>query len=128
MNPTLRRVLTAGLGSLAVTEKALARLVDDLVKKGDITRAEGEKLLGEAEKKFAEGKSTVEKTLDSGLSKALDRMGLVRKSELAALEHRIARMEGGRARSRSTTTRAARPTRRRRPTSKSPATPDEPGE
>jgi len=34
MNPMLRRVLAAGLGTLSLTEKAVRNLIDDLVKKG----------------------------------------------------------------------------------------------
>jgi polyhydroxyalkanoate synthesis regulator phasin len=129
MNPTFRRVLAAGLGSLAMTEKAVRQLVDDLVKKGDISRAEGEKLLGEAEKKWNERKGGLEKAVDSALEKALDRFGLARKTEVAALEHRIARMEGGRARSRSTNSRATRgPVRRKRPAPGSPPTSEPPKE
>lgn len=121
MNPTLRRVLAAGLGTLAVTERALRELVDDLVKKGDITRSEGEKLLDEAAGRWAKRRAGLEKNLDSAVEKALDRFGLARKADVAALEHRLARVEGNRSRSRGTAARTpARPPRR-------PRTPKPPG-
>jgi polyhydroxyalkanoate synthesis regulator phasin len=116
MNPLLRRVLAAGIGTIATTEKALTQLVDDLVKKGDVSRAEGEKILAEAERRFTTGKNEIERKVETAMSRALDKVGLVRKSELLALEHRIQRMEGGRSRTRTTAAKGRpRTTRRTRP-------------
>ncbi len=142
MNPNLRRILVAGLGSISVTEKAVKNLVDDLVKKGDVTRQEGEKLLAEAEKKVAgagkklsgagkkltSGSGDFEKAVEDALHKALDRVGLARKSEVIALEHRLQRIEGGRARSRATTQRAAVAPRRKRPSAGTFPEPEPPKE
>ena len=100
MNPTLRRILVAGLGALAVTEKAARRLIDDLVAKGDITRDEGERVLGDLQRKWnTESGRLVEKTkaasqgleqmITNALSKALDRAGIARKSELEELRKKV---------------------------------------
>jgi polyhydroxyalkanoate synthesis regulator phasin len=99
MNPTLRRVITAGLGSLAMTEKAVRQLVDDLVSKGDITRSEGERLLVDLERKWQQesgrfgekwekGRQNLERMIASAVSTALDRVGLARKSEVEALKRK----------------------------------------
>ena len=114
MNPTFRRVLAAGLGTLSMTEKAVRKLVDDLVQKGDLTRAEGEKILTEAGKRWEEGRGEVEKKVDSAVVKALDRLGLAKRSDVQALEHRIQRLEGGRSRARAASTRPGRTPRRKR--------------
>jgi polyhydroxyalkanoate synthesis regulator phasin len=103
MNPTLRRVITAGLGSLAMTEKAVRRLIDDLVSKGDITRSEGERLLVDLEQRWAQesvhfgeqwekGRQGLERVIASAVSVALDRLGLERKSEAGAPKRKT---EGG---------------------------------
>jgi polyhydroxyalkanoate synthesis regulator phasin len=100
MNPTLRRVLTAGLGSLAMTDKAVRRLVDDLVSKGDITRSEGERLLCDLERKWEVesgrfGKQLVKTREKFGrliagvVSDAINRAGLARKSEFDALRRKL---------------------------------------
>ena len=100
MNPTLRRTLVAGLGALAMTEKAARRLIDDLVAKGDITRDEGERVLGDLQRKWStESGRLVEKTkaasqgleqmITNALSKALDRAGIARKSELEELRKKV---------------------------------------
>jgi len=114
LNSTFRRVLAAGLGSLAVTEKAVRQLVDDLIKKGDLSRSQGEKLLDEARKKFKDGRGTAEKSLEETITRTLDRIGLARKSDLLALEHRLQRLEGGRSRSRASAVRVQRAPRRKR--------------
>jgi polyhydroxyalkanoate synthesis regulator phasin len=78
MNPTLRRLLVAGLATLALTEKAARRLIDDLVVKGDITRHEGER-----------ARKGLEQVLARALSTALDRAGLARKSEVDELRRKL---------------------------------------
>jgi polyhydroxyalkanoate synthesis regulator phasin len=120
MNSTLRRVITAGLGSLAMTEKAVRRLIDDLVSKGDITRGEGERLLVDLERRWAQesvhfgeqwekGRQGIERVIASAVSVALDRLGLERKSEGGAPK----RKAEGRAR-KGNRSAAARPSARRR--------------
>jgi poly(hydroxyalkanoate) granule-associated protein len=105
MNPTLRRILVAGLGALAVTEKAARRLIDDLVAKGDITRKEGERMLTHLERKWKEesgrlahtgGKARkgLEQLIDGALAKALDRTGLARRSEVDELRRKVEKLEG----------------------------------
>jgi polyhydroxyalkanoate synthesis regulator phasin len=124
MNPTLRRVLTAGLGSLAMTEEAVRRLVEDLVSKGDITRSEGERLLVDLERKWEVESGRIGKELGKtrdklarmiagAVSDAMDRAGLARKTEVDALRRKLnergakkgrsapaARRAGGRSRTR----------------------------
>jgi polyhydroxyalkanoate synthesis regulator phasin len=100
MNPTLRRLLVAGLGTLALTEKTARRLIDDLVAKGDITRQEGERVLTVLERRWDEesgrlaheserARKGLEQMVARALSTALDRAGLARKSELDALRRKL---------------------------------------
>jgi poly(hydroxyalkanoate) granule-associated protein len=110
MNPTLRRVLTAGLGALAMTDKAVRRLVNELVSNGDITRSEGERLLDGLERKWkAEsgrlGKSwgTTREKLDrlaaGVVTEAIDRVGLARKSEVETLRRKLEARKASKGRS-----------------------------
>ena len=121
MNPTLRRVITAGLGSLAMTEKAVRQLIDDLVSKGDITRSEGERMLVDLERKWQQesgrlgvkweqGRQNLERMIASAVSTALDRVGLARKAEVEALK----RKGEGRAAGKSRSAAARSGARRRR--------------
>jgi polyhydroxyalkanoate synthesis regulator phasin len=120
MNPTLRRVITAGLGSLAMTEKAVRQLIDDLVSKGDITRSEGERMLVDLERKWQQesgrlgvkweqGRQNLERMIASAVSTALDRVGLARKAEVEALKRKGEGRAAGKPRS-----AAARSSARRR--------------
>lgn len=128
MNPTLRRLLVAGLGALAVTEKAARRLIDDLVAQGDITRKEGERMLTHLERKWkeesgrlahtgAKARKGLEQLIDGAMAKALDRTGLARKSEVDDLRRKVEKLEGKKSRAtgtsrRGTTTSRARKTPR----------------
>jgi polyhydroxyalkanoate synthesis regulator phasin len=100
MNPTLRRLLVAGLGTLALTEKAARRLIDDLVAKGDITGQEGERVLTLLERRWDEesgrlahegekARQELEKLFTRALKTALDRAGLARKSEVEELRRKL---------------------------------------
>lgn len=120
MNPTLRRLLVAGLGALAVTEKAARRLIDDLVEKGDITRQEGERVLTVVERRWEEesgrlahegerARKGLEQVVARALSTALDRAGLARKSEVDALKRKLE----GRGAKKGRAAGAARPRPRR---------------
>ena len=120
MNPTLRRLLVAGLGALAVTEKAARRLIDDRVEKGDITRQEGERVLTVVERRWEEesgrlahegerARKGLEQVVARALSTALDRAGLARKSEVDALKRKLE----GRGAKKGRAAGAARPRPRR---------------
>lgn len=128
MNPTLRRVLTAGLGSLAMTEKAVRRLVNDLVSKGDITRSEGERLLGDLERKWkvesgrvgkelGKTRAKLERLIAGVMSDAIDRAGLARKAEVDALRRKLDERETKKGRSAPAARRASRRGRTKKPTS-----------
>jgi poly(hydroxyalkanoate) granule-associated protein len=103
VNRTLRHTIVAGLGALALTEKAARRRVDDLVARGDISRKEGERILVQLERRWKEeshrlveqGDKTVaklEKVLTTALSTALDRAGLARKAEVDELRRQVERL------------------------------------
>jgi polyhydroxyalkanoate synthesis regulator phasin len=123
MNPTLRRLLVAGLGTLALTEKAARRLIDDLVAKGDITGQEGERVLTLLERRWEEesgrlahegekARQEMERLFTRALSTALDRAGLARKSEVDALKRKLEGREPGKGRSGGGTKRRPRRARR----------------
>lgn len=128
MNPTLRRVITAGLGSLAMTDKAMRRLVDDLISKGDITRGEGERILVDLQRNWGHGSARLgekvgrarrelERMVTSAVSEALDRVGLARKSEIKAPKRRMDTRDAKQ--DHSTATSSRRRTGRRNPRSAS---------
>jgi polyhydroxyalkanoate synthesis regulator phasin len=131
MNPTLRRLLVAGLGTLALTEKAARRLIDDLVAKGDITRQEGERVLTVLERRWEEesgrlahegerARKGLEQVVARALSTALDRAGLARKSELDALRRKL-EGRGKKGRAAGATKRRPRRARRTPPREGGPA-------
>jgi polyhydroxyalkanoate synthesis regulator phasin len=128
MNPTLRHVLAAGLGSLAMTEKAVRRLVNDLVSKGDITRSEGERLLGDLERKWevesgrvgkelGKTRAKLERLIAGVVSDAIDRAGLARKAEVDALRGQLNEREAKKGRTAPAARKASGRSRTRRPAS-----------
>ena len=62
----LRKVFLAGVGALATTVEKGQEIVDDLVKKGEITVEQGKALNTELKRKASEAKTNAEQKTDAG--------------------------------------------------------------
>ena len=62
----LRKVFLAGVGALATTVEKSQEIVDDLVKKGEITVEQGKALNTELKRKASEAKTNAEQKADAG--------------------------------------------------------------
>lgn len=62
----LRKVFLAGVGALATTVEKSQEIVDDLVKKGEITVEQGKALNTELKRKASEAKTNAEEKSDAG--------------------------------------------------------------
>jgi polyhydroxyalkanoate synthesis regulator phasin len=84
----------AGLGLLDLSQEKAKELVDELVKRGEMSRQEGAKFVQGAMERAQEERKTMEERLRSGLEGAFARMNLATKDDLARLEKRVAALEG----------------------------------
>jgi polyhydroxyalkanoate synthesis regulator phasin len=65
MIDSIKKVLYAGVGVFALSEEKTKEIIAELVKQGEITRQDGEKVLNELKDKFVStGKSFEEKLLN----------------------------------------------------------------
>lgn len=94
----VRKALLVGLG----IQQRVKEFIDELVKKGELSEAQGAKLLKEWMKKTEETTKDINKTISELVSKTLERMNIPTKDDidklnrkLQALSVRVKKLEGG---------------------------------
>ena len=94
LNEGLKKILLAGVGAVAVTAETAKDVVDNLVKKGELTVEQG-KVLNEELKQNAKEKvkEHVSVTVVKEYKDAMDAVSHMDPDELAALKARIAEAE-----------------------------------
>lgn len=96
MELSLKNILLAGIGSVALTYEKSESIINDLVKKGELTINQGKELNEELKKKMDKSKSDKEasNTLTAEtLKEVLSSLNLATKQDLIELEKRIEKLE-----------------------------------
>jgi polyhydroxyalkanoate synthesis regulator phasin len=89
----IERVLLLGIGAASLTKEKINELVDELVKKGQLTKEEGQKLIDKATRRAkGEGTTIAEKAADA-YQDTLRAMGIATREHVDELERRIAVLE-----------------------------------
>ncbi len=83
----IKKVLLAGIGAVAVTAEKSQEVLDDLVKKGEITVEQGKELNKELQRNI---KATFEK---SGAEDVAEKVAKMTKEEIEALKAKISEIE-----------------------------------
>ncbi|MBP1745261.1 MAG: hypothetical protein H6Q58_2239 [Firmicutes bacterium] len=100
---TLKKLLLAGIGSMAYTYEKGAEIVDDLIRKGEITISQGKEINQELKRRTTEEKTEpaarAEQTHENEgavwemLRDVLSGMDIATKEDIKRLEERISRLE-----------------------------------
>lgn len=96
MEINLKNLLLAGIGTLAYTYDKSATMIEELVKKGELTFNQGRELNEELKKKVKnawEAKTDSEVLTVEKLNEILSSLNLVTKDELEELKNRISTLE-----------------------------------
>jgi polyhydroxyalkanoate synthesis regulator phasin len=81
----VRKALFAGLGA----QEKVKELVDELVKKGELSKSEGAKILKTWTEKAGKRRQNIRKTLSEMISKTLEKMNLPTKDDIEKLNKKI---------------------------------------
>lgn len=99
-NP-LERTLLLALGVAALTRERVQEVVDEVVRRGELTRREGKELVDDLTERIGEQGSGLRERLDANLQDTLRQWGFATRNEweelnlkVAQLEHRLALLEG----------------------------------
>lgn len=86
LSESMKKILLAGIGAAATTADKSKEILDDLVKRGELTVEQG-KVLNE------ELKHNVKKTVKNEQTEAVDLLKGMTPEQIAALKEQLARME-----------------------------------
>jgi poly(hydroxyalkanoate) granule-associated protein len=87
---SLRRVLLASVGVVALTIEEIGELVDKLVERGEIAEQEGKKLIIEIKEKRRKKTDEAEDIASSRMREMMDKMDIPTKSDIDDLSKKIA--------------------------------------
>lgn len=82
---TIRRMLLAGFGA----QEKFSELIDELVKKGELSETQGAKLVKEWSEKAEKSTADIDKTFGEIVSKTLEKMNIPTKDNLKKIEKDI---------------------------------------
>ena len=85
----IRRGILLGLGALSLTHEKAKAFVDEMVKRGEVTREEGGRLVDEILDKVKEQEKAITEKISVEIRKAIDSLGVASKEDVARLEKRI---------------------------------------
>ncbi len=88
-----KKAVLAGIGLITQGSENMKKMVDDLVKKGEISRKEGEKLLKDLLKKGEDARKEFSESLHKGAETVLGRADIATKDDIDRLNKKIAALE-----------------------------------
>lgn len=89
----LEKTIELGLGAALLTKESAGKLVDELVKRGDVSREDGKKLVSDMLEKGKGQKKKMEDFVVEIVERALGKADIARRSQIEELERRIAQLE-----------------------------------
>ena len=89
----LKSVLLAGLGALGYTKEKLQGLVEGMVEKGELTREQGEKVIGGWVERGKEEQAGFTSRISEEMQKLVSKLHLVSREDLERLTARVAELE-----------------------------------
>lgn len=93
LNENIRRFLATGLGLAIFTKDRVVAIVQELVKQGQVSREEGERLLDDILLNAQAQSSELRSSFNEGFSRILERVGLARQDDVEVLKKRIEELE-----------------------------------
>ncbi|MGI6143641.1 MAG: phasin family protein [bacterium] len=93
MRDVLAKMLSLGLGIVAVSKEQVEKVVDELVKKGEMAPAEARRMVDEMLERGREEKERLGEVIRNQIRKSLTELDLVSREELLTLQQRVQYLE-----------------------------------
>lgn len=93
MKDMLKKGLALGLGFAVVSKEQIEKVVDELVKKGELSANESKELMNELVQKGDDQQNEIQVKLKEQVQKILAELNLPTKADIERLENRIAQLE-----------------------------------
>ena len=85
----IRKTILAGLGAATLTKEKADKLVDELIKRGEITAEERPKLVRDLLARAEESKRELEGKVNEAVESAIESLGIPSKADIDALSGKI---------------------------------------
>jgi polyhydroxyalkanoate synthesis regulator phasin len=85
----IRKTILAGLGAATLTKEKVDKLVDELIKRGEVTAEERPKLVRDLLARAEESEKDLEGKVNESLEKVIEKLGIPTKADLDALSGKI---------------------------------------
>ena len=89
MSDLMQKMFLAGLGAVALTKEKVEALVEDLVKRGEITKKDQSKILNEMLGSVEKGKQEIKEFVHKEMEKALKILDIPTRSEFEELKKKV---------------------------------------
>jgi polyhydroxyalkanoate synthesis regulator phasin len=89
----LKKGLAFGLGLALASKEQVEKLIDELVKKGELSLEESKDIIDQWKQQTEERKAELQRIVREQIKQVIDKFDLVTKDELQQLEQRIRRLE-----------------------------------
>ncbi|MBB3905819.1 phasin family protein [Anoxybacteroides rupiense] len=89
----IRKMLAFGLGLASVSKEQAEKLVDELVKRGELSLEESKDVIDQWIRQKEEGKAEFQRAVREQFKQMLDKLDLATKEDIRQLEERIQRLE-----------------------------------
>lgn len=93
MDDFLKKTMNFGLGLFDYTKEKVESLVEEMVKRGELSRQESSQAVEELWDKAKKEQNAFWERVKEYIAKIIEDMALVRRAELKALEDRLAALE-----------------------------------
>jgi polyhydroxyalkanoate synthesis regulator phasin len=93
MEEFLKKVAFLGLGTVSATREKIEQGIERLVKKGEISAAQGKKVAAKLLSDADRTRKEIAKKIDEGVREGMAKAGVVTTKDIQALKRRIERLE-----------------------------------
>ncbi len=92
MKELVRKAFILGWGAVALTREAAEKLVDELVKKGEVGQEEARDLVNDLLERGKKGREEVQKVIRQEMARVLGDLNLPSRDDLLRLEEKVDRL------------------------------------
>jgi poly(hydroxyalkanoate) granule-associated protein len=89
----IRKMTLAGAGLAIITTEKIQEMMDDLVKKGEMTEKEAREVINEFIEKSKQARRDLEEKVEKTITAFLNRMNIPTRRELDEIKERLERLE-----------------------------------
>jgi len=93
MMDLIKKTLYMGVGLANMTKEKVEEISQELIKKGELSAAEGKDFIDDLTRKSEEARKALEARVDSLVKSSLARMKIATSDDVAALEKRVKKLE-----------------------------------